>query len=929
MPSLPPSIRPRIASVLLAAFLLQVAQPASAAASSSIPPAPVFADVPLSLWFSPYARAVFTANLMTGYKDAEGHPTGDFGPADHFTYAQLAKIAVLAAKVDINGVPTKAKNHSANGTWSQEYVSAAETIGLSVFTPDLNVNTDAPRGAVVLTLLQALKPSASPGANAYTDLPAASIYADPILTATSLGWIHGDTDTYGDPLHTIRPFDPINRAEMARILSIALALPVQGSVNPSSAPSTSAAESSSSITAKAAFIVPPTATTPPTRGGTGGDSGNGASSSAASVSEIAIVPTANIHGPYTGTAGLVINFTGSATEPGSTNAASDFTYHWSFGDGSGSTVQNPTHTYSTPGTYTVVFTATDKDGTVGTDTTTATVVLSPSQLPGALALWKFDESTGSIAHNAFDSSTDSGANLLPAPEQMFTDIDFWKTTNVAATDAYGINPDGHATASRFQFSAGNSYVYSPVSLGAGQYTMSAYFKSNDGADHNLRLSIQDASGGLVDSSNLAITAAGGWQRVSFTRTALGALSNIYIRNDGTSSGDVLVWGVQLERASSPSPYYRQSLDIHFAQGALAPSWTSTGLEDLNGNHLAVALQNAPTTFSQITMYVAAKQTADGSYQFNFTDHSGYTNFGGPTGGNNPGQGGFVGGTDLANPASLADGTWHVLALTWDGTTISYYLDGTLIKSTTGGSPWTSQGFLLGFDGTDGFGFKGIRGAAALYSEAHSASQIREMTAWLRALMATRSVTMTDLSDFVLFEGDSITDLRTAASPSYATQAMNSISPVHQWADTAVSGSAIADVASRASTDDAYLTPAKSNPILFVFDGANDLGTSDPSTFVASLKAYCLARRAAGWKIVLATVLPQTASGFNANRNTANALIRADTSFYDALADFAADPTMGPDAAAADTSLYVGGEHPTEAGQTILAPIAEQAIDSLL
>ena len=37
-------------------------------------------------------------------------------------------------------------------------------------------------------------------------------------------------------------------------------------------------------------------------------------------------------------------------------------WSWDFGDGNGSTAQNPSHTYAADGTYTVTLTATDDDG---------------------------------------------------------------------------------------------------------------------------------------------------------------------------------------------------------------------------------------------------------------------------------------------------------------------------------------------------------------------------------------------------------------------------------------------------------------------------------------------------------------------------------------------------------------------------------------
>ena len=82
-------------------------------------------------------------------------------------------------------------------------------------------------------------------------------------------------------------------------------------------------------------------------------------------------------------------------------------------------------------------------------------------------------------------------------------------------------------------------------------------------------------------------------------------------------------------------------------------------------------------------------------------------------------------------------------------------------------------------------------------------------------------------------------------------------------------------------------------------------------------------------MVVATVLPRTLAGFNADRNTANALIVADSSFYDGLARFDLDATMGCDACASNATYYPDGTHPSAAGHAILAPIANAAIYAVL
>lgn len=112
-------------------------------------------------------------------------------------------------------------------------------------------------------------------------------------------------------------------------------------------------------------------------------------------------------------------------------------------------------------------------------------------------------------------------------------------------------------------------------------------------------------------------------------------------------------------------------------------------------------------------------------------------------------------------------------------------------------------------------------------------------------------------------------------------------------------------------------------------GINNFVFGDSAaTAVSRLEAYCDARRAAGWKVVVCTLTPDTQdAGGNTFRNAVNALIYAWSpgAHADAIADFAADPTMGPDAAANDTTLYSDGIHPTLYGHSILANVAAKAI----
>ena len=75
--------------------------------------------------------------------------------------------------------------------------------------------------------------------------------------------------------------------------------------------------------------------------------------------------------PTSGTAPLAVSFTGSAS-----GGTSPYSYSWAFGDGSTSTAQNPSHTYSSAGTYTATLTVTDSAGHTATSSVTITVTAS-------------------------------------------------------------------------------------------------------------------------------------------------------------------------------------------------------------------------------------------------------------------------------------------------------------------------------------------------------------------------------------------------------------------------------------------------------------------------------------------------------------------------------------------------------------------------
>jgi len=90
------------------------------------------------------------------------------------------------------------------------------------------------------------------------------------------------------------------------------------------------------------------------------------------------VTIANAGGPYSGIVNVSLSFNGSNSHDPD-DGDNIVSYLWDFGDGTNSTLANPTHIYSRVGNYTVTLTVTDKHGSKNTSSTYANIVQSNNQ----------------------------------------------------------------------------------------------------------------------------------------------------------------------------------------------------------------------------------------------------------------------------------------------------------------------------------------------------------------------------------------------------------------------------------------------------------------------------------------------------------------------------------------------------------------------
>jgi PKD repeat protein len=201
-------------------------------------------------------------------------------------------------------------------------------------------------------------------------------------------------------------------------------------------------------------------------------------------------PTASFTAnPTSGQAPLAVAFTDTST--GSPTA-----WSWSFGDGQSSTAQNPTHTFTDPGTYNVRLTASNAGGS-----TSATRQIT----------------VGSV------TPPPSGQNLVPNPG-FETNLAGWDTNNTP-TVALERVAGGHSgswaarltnTGTTTVTETLNDIPNVVATTAAGTYSGSVWVRA-DAAGAKLYLRLREYSGGTKLSEKVVgVTLSTSWQQVSAT-----------------------------------------------------------------------------------------------------------------------------------------------------------------------------------------------------------------------------------------------------------------------------------------------------------------------------------------------------------------------------------------------------------------------------
>ena len=140
------------------------------------------------------------------------------------------------------------------------------------------------------------------------------------------------------------------------------------------------------------------------------------------------------------------------------------------------------------------------------------------------------------------------------------------------------------------------------------------------------------------------------------------------------------------------------------------------------------------------------------------------------------------------------------------------------------------------------------------------------------------------------------------------------------------GAKIADMLAEAPVDvDArYVVDADLN-VCLLQPGGSDLRSGRSAADVyGSLREYCIARRAAGFRVLVVTLLPSHRTDtFEESRLAYNAMVRDGwRGFADGLVDIAADPRIGDTGDEYDEQFYLKDQlHLNNAGNMVMAAVA--------
>lgn len=599
--------------------------------------------------------------------------------------------------------------------------------------------------------------------------------------------------------------------------------------------------------------------------------------------------------------------------------------------------------------------------------------IEPPQDAALMGWWQADEYVASPRRVIPNKATTvpTSKNLLPFGRRMF-DLGAILLLTGAVTPNFAAGPDGKVYAARVTGSSPSGQIPS-VALPAGTYTFRGWYKSNTGSPQTVQF------GNAASIASGTATTAGAVLTQTFTLGSPTTINLYLFAMSGTT--DVLVDDVALYPGSADLG--AEALGGHLYP--ITPSHSGVdpaiagGVIDLSSGGAMVAQFDTKTLTAFTAIRLGRRVTAGAvggpnfdSWLSDFRSGSNFaacseSNASGPA----PGVSGFFAGTampqysqaGIAPPTFSPERLWdapdpamNVMAFMYDGNVASMWLDGQMWYSQVVGALSATIGDLCAgwLGGSPSFASAHTLSSMMLYSRALTPAEMDATTQYLKFRAQSKSSLTTGCNFNLCVEGDSLTTGGSgpAIVAPYSSLYVESANPLVHGVHKAIGGSQLLGTAGSNSlqarlASDALMIPANKRGRLYGYTylvGPNDYAAAgtfsdDPTAFAAAYGAWAQTVKAAGFdRVAVGTICPNTLTGYgtfgtgNAWRNAVNAIIRGSgwaASFgIDAIFDFAADPTVGPDAAASDVTLYPDGHHPSDLAISHLVPIYAAAVNSM-
>lgn len=274
----------------------------------------------------------------------------------------------------------------------------------------------------------------------------------------------------------------------------------------------------------------------------------------------------------------------------------------------------------------------------------------------------------------------------------------------------------------------------------------------------------------------------------------------------------------------------------------------------------------------------------------------------------------------AATAAIAFSAGADLLVAWDRTNIRAWYNGTAISgsATAISDAGVQNGTIIGLYSSD-TGNTADNFAVWARGNGNEHSQYRTYGVLKQA------------QNLIIFEGDSLTVGTTGVTNSYPYVAITSLGRAsYDYYNVAVTGQTVVQMLADASYQYYPIIGAHAKDICVTWGGTNDISAGDSATTVYNnIVALCTAQRAAGYKVVVCTIIAR--GTFGAGQNTIKATVNANivanwATFADALCNLAADARLSN---SSDATYYNADTvHLTTTGYAVVSALVVPVVQAL-